>query len=997
MSSNRQSFNSVLSEALLKARSVASAEKDNDLAESGSVRSDKTSLSSASYNRMIHEHNNNKYLWKNHIKDREEIEIILSAVDLKSYQKLKTFHSNNPGSPIQEFDVFSNSEGESKTEDDADAQPGYSHPTVASILPPYLHGETERVRNTYVASSYNSLKNLPRHLHPGEINLQKKQHVLDNALEKNTFRTSVVPRDKNFSDFAHLGTDYDKNRNLNQYLIEEEKMRIDSYSRRPFVVSSRIRSKFEDIFFDPTFQIPNLGPGGDQRKLESITRADLLNEEKFMYGRFNSYGGKMDLGENSIQEIKKWIHKIHSVIVKDWKDYPFRIKFTKTNELLIQFMKPEDNNGEENQNSLEESMTSIPSSLLKTSTEQCFSSDQRKQQDSQQQDVQKTKKSVPFPPPNDALHKYMNHLASHGVVQDFGLTKRGDRWNTLEREIVEEKSTISTMKEGREEKDTENDDENDSNTVLSSHDDYRDLRGSSSHASNDLLVNEDTESPKRVKRFSLARAVASVRDSYSPSTLGRSESNNNVSGRLDLSFSETEDGHHPGGHLPPHNSVMSTAGGYGNQFDRNFHEPPSQHQITNVLTGLNPNELHSDDDDDDEVNGKNKKGEHQLSDEMISNHVAYFVNRLMGNSKGNSTRSTRLNSSIVSKSSSLKGNRSVSFTNHAGSSAGNAGQHSNSPFQNSHDSTDSQSSPSLKPLQSSGPGMMSLSHSNSGTNLSAHTSSPVPNKGGARDLLRKSLARASYGVNALETMKEENNEDQTESIEGGFRSGGQNTNNNSIPSSTLHTQRTNSSDNSGKTPLSDQNSLMNNLYIPPLEQQLYRKTDPRKQQKESLLKPPKVLYYLTYSFYAPWVSTRQSDVNKKTALQEREKARKYGASVKKKYSVLPALKENRKTRTKEGLMEDIHNMISQHHNAMLAANTNSVGSGSQNLGQTANSGGQQLSHAISSLNFSNKPRFSSNSTDFEMSSLDAMLYGSRQLPGNASFKQHRLTVASTKN
>jgi hypothetical protein len=983
-----------MSEALLKARSVASAEKDNDLAESGSVRSDKTSLSSASYNRLIHEHNNNKYLWKNHIKDREEIEIILSAVDLKSYQKLKTFHSNNPGSPIQEFDVFSNSEGESKTEDDADAQPGYSHPTVASILPPYLHGETERVRNTYVASSYNSLKNLPHHLHAGEINLQKKQHVLDNALEKNTFRTSVVPRDKNFSDFAHLGTDYDKNRNLNQYLIEEEKMRIDSYSRRPFVVSSRIRSKFEDIFFDPTFQIPNLGPGGDQRKLESITRADLLNEEKFMYGRFNSYGGKM--GENSIQEIKKWIHKIHSAIVKDWKDYSFRIKFTKTNELLIQFMKPENNNGEENQNSLEGSMTSTPS----TSTAE---ENQRKQQNSQQQDVQKTKKSVPFPPPNDALHKYMNHLASHGVVQDFGLTKRGDRWNILEREIVEEKLTDSTMKEGGEERDTEYDGEFDSNTALSSHDDYRDLRGSSSHASNDLLVNEGAESPKRVKRFSLARAVDSVRDSYSPSALGRSESNNNVSGRLNLSFSETEDGHHPGGHLPPHNSVMSTAGGYGNQFDRNFHEPPSQHQIANVLTGLNPNELHSDDDDDDEANGKSKKGEHQLSDEMISNHVAYFVNRLMGNSKGNSTRSTRLNSSIVSKSSSLKGNRSVSFTNHSASSAGNATQnnavqHNNSTFQSSHDSTDSQSSPSLKPLQSSGPGMMSLSHSNSGTNLSAHTSSPVPNKGGARDLLRKSLARASYGVNALETMKEENNEDQTESIEGGFRSGGQNTNNNSIPSSTLHTQRTNSSDNnSGKTPLSDRNPLMDNLYIPPLEKQLYRKMDPRKQQNESLLKPPKVNYYLTYSFYAPWVSTRQSNVNKKTALQEREKARKYGASVKKKYSVLPALKENRKTRTKEGLMEDIHNMISQHHNAMLAANTNSVGSGSQNLGQTVNSGGQQLSHAISSLNFSNKPRFSSNSTDFEMSSLDAMLYGSRQLPGNASFKQHRLTVASTKN
>lgn len=44
--------------------------------------------------------------------------------------------------------------------------------------------------------------------------------------------------------------------------MEEEKIRIDSYSRKSFVVSSRVRAKFEDVFNDGAFFDAYMGPGG---------------------------------------------------------------------------------------------------------------------------------------------------------------------------------------------------------------------------------------------------------------------------------------------------------------------------------------------------------------------------------------------------------------------------------------------------------------------------------------------------------------------------------------------------------------------------------------------------------------------------------------------------------------------------------------------------------------------------------------------------------------
>lgn len=100
---------------------------------------------------------------------------------------------------------------------------------------------------------------------------------------------------------------------------------------------------------------------------------------------------KKNLNVGAGLQVKEWTKQIHAKLVKDWPQYKFRVKFTKSNELVIQFLKPEPSGSGLN---------------------------------------------VIFPPPNNMLNKYMHTLAQHGLACQFGLKKRGDRWNILEVEYV---------------------------------------------------------------------------------------------------------------------------------------------------------------------------------------------------------------------------------------------------------------------------------------------------------------------------------------------------------------------------------------------------------------------------------------------------------------------------------------------------------------------------------------------------------------------------------
>lgn len=94
----------------------------------------------------------------------------------------------------------------------------YMQPTMASVLPPYLQGEIERVRNSYRTGSYNSIKRLPTSLLPGQIRENRKQHITENLLlnSTNVFKPSSI-KNEPFQRPEYIGTDYDKMKNLHKY------------------------------------------------------------------------------------------------------------------------------------------------------------------------------------------------------------------------------------------------------------------------------------------------------------------------------------------------------------------------------------------------------------------------------------------------------------------------------------------------------------------------------------------------------------------------------------------------------------------------------------------------------------------------------------------------------------------------------------------------------------------------------------------------------------
>lgn len=148
----------------------------------------------------------------------------------------------------------------------------YMQPTMASVLPPFLCGEVERVRNSYRTGSFNTIKKLPSQIRPGHIRQTRKQQITENLLisSNNVFKPTSIKKNEPFHRPEYIGTDFEKMKNLNKILMEEEKVQTDSLSRKPFVTTSRIRSKTEDIFHDPEYRFPGMGPGTGLKRLESM-------------------------------------------------------------------------------------------------------------------------------------------------------------------------------------------------------------------------------------------------------------------------------------------------------------------------------------------------------------------------------------------------------------------------------------------------------------------------------------------------------------------------------------------------------------------------------------------------------------------------------------------------------------------------------------------------------------------------------------------------------
>jgi hypothetical protein len=335
-----------------------------------------------------------------------------------------------------------NSNPPPKEPDQTPQVPRYLLSTTASSLPPYLHSESERVRNSYRTGSYSSLKKLPDKLQCGQIDLHRKQQVIDNliTLPEHTFRPAATCKTQTtFQPFHHVGSDYNKEAMMKKDLIEEEKIRIDSYARKPFVTSSRIRSKYEEMGNDAGPQVANLGPGGGNKRIESLTRDDLLDEEKYIFGRFHLFGGGVkSMAKNAdaqhkkifFQKLKK---RLSEKIRNDFPGYKFRIKWNNiVEEVVVQFLIPEKLIEHEKQKSPNRGPAStLPPPLHLPSSPGAGNGE------GEEEDTYTALAAFPV----GVFTKYMQQVVNHGIGYEYSLNKRGNCWGKIEKEYLSSSSS----------------------------------------------------------------------------------------------------------------------------------------------------------------------------------------------------------------------------------------------------------------------------------------------------------------------------------------------------------------------------------------------------------------------------------------------------------------------------------------------------------------------------------------------------------------------------
>jgi hypothetical protein len=116
-------------------------------------------------------------------------------------------------------DEYNNYNNHQQQQQPPEPPKNYMNPTMASVLPPYLCGEVERVRNSYRTGSYCSIKKLPTNMQPGQIRQTRKQQITENLLinSHNIFKPAAN-RNEPFHRPEYVGTDFDKMKNMHRYL-----------------------------------------------------------------------------------------------------------------------------------------------------------------------------------------------------------------------------------------------------------------------------------------------------------------------------------------------------------------------------------------------------------------------------------------------------------------------------------------------------------------------------------------------------------------------------------------------------------------------------------------------------------------------------------------------------------------------------------------------------------------------------------------------------------
>jgi len=326
-------------------------------------------------------------------------------------------------------------------EDDLADKFRYANPTFVSSLPKYERGESERIKNSFKRGSMYNIRNLPTKLAPGNVDNNKHLQIASNLASKpsSTYRANVLPH--TFSKLAYQYNEYDKEQDLHKCNIEEERVKVDCWSRKPFTTTARAKLKHEEVFKDANYKFPeSYGEYKGVPKLDQIVRSELNNASKYKHGNFNSYVKKQR--EVSKMDTRIWAKQIYEKLSTDWPHLRFKVKFTENDELLVCFPV------EDNSLNIEFEATDPDTGRSRLQTAKSGISLDGTESNS---GTATTANDIPAPgvagtlvvkPPDPAdksfktdfniICRYMRQMAAHGIASQFGLKKRGDRWRRLE-------------------------------------------------------------------------------------------------------------------------------------------------------------------------------------------------------------------------------------------------------------------------------------------------------------------------------------------------------------------------------------------------------------------------------------------------------------------------------------------------------------------------------------------------------------------------------------
>lgn len=330
--------------------------------------------------------------------------------------------------------------------------PHYLTPTFSSNLPPYLHGEVERVTNSFRSGSMWTLKKLPVKLEAGAITNSRRENMTHNLVPKPKAQPAKVKKDPMgcFAPVTHIGTVYEKDKWIQKCQADDERVRIEAFSRKPFMTTNRFVHKCEDSFGErAAYPLNILGPSTGVPDCNTLFREDLSRSTKFKAGPFRVNNPKNK--EKTRKETEKWTAMVFKSLIEDWPHLRFKVRFTIEDEFLIQFFigpAPE-----RTHKAVVENVT--------TNSNASHASSDNSDEDSDSQKTAPTAVTTALLTINDrvldigtvehwpqanAVHKYMNNIAFHGLPCKLGLRRRGDRWGVTER------GPMPTNTEGKEKK-----------------------------------------------------------------------------------------------------------------------------------------------------------------------------------------------------------------------------------------------------------------------------------------------------------------------------------------------------------------------------------------------------------------------------------------------------------------------------------------------------------------------------------------------------------------